>query len=769
MPLPLPNLDTRRWADLAAEGRSQIPLHAPAWTDHNASDPGITFIELFAWLVEADIFRSNRVLPRHREAFLRLLDFAPDPPRAARVMLDVAAHPGQPVVRLPAGLQWRARAGGGALPFRTLAELHVVGASIAAVQVAGRGADLVDVTRAWRSGFAFTPWGDDPAVQADDPDSQPALYVGFDAQVPAGVPLSLGFAFDGEHAGIDERVRIAAEASVSPSALPAHHAVRTCWDCFDGSTWRVLDAAAINDDTRGFTLDGTVVVSLPVATAAATLGAVQAPLHYLRCRLVAGPPDAAPAILALTSNACGAQQVRALEGTFTIRRAVRPADGQEPQPGLRGRLAMTLDAAGAITRLSFTADGDGIVATVLDYRRATASAEGSLTVDVALLGRGSGLPGQTLTLPHAPAAAGVARLWTIEGESTREWTPRPDLAASRRTDADFVLDAASGRITFGDGERGAVVPAVAAVLAACDTTAAGDGNVPAGAVWEWSTADAAWNHAVLGGDPTAVAGSLGEVANRRAAAGGADAEDPETAAGRAAESLWAHERLLGLASVDAPATLDCQPREQVLGAAPPQRASTLADHERLALGVPGTQVARARAWALLDPALPGVSAPGTVTVVVVPWLPRGRPQAGPGLLAAVRRHLDRRRLVGTRLRVVGPQYREVTVRASVALRDGARSERVHEQVLASLQRFLDPLQGGPDGRGWPFGRDVYRSEILELIDRTSGVDYVVELSLQGDTGEPLCGNLCVGPLQLVVSGMHEVVIVGAGGASYGSA
>jgi hypothetical protein len=42
MPIPLPNLDDRRWADLVEEGRALIPLYASEdWTDHNVHDPGI--------------------------------------------------------------------------------------------------------------------------------------------------------------------------------------------------------------------------------------------------------------------------------------------------------------------------------------------------------------------------------------------------------------------------------------------------------------------------------------------------------------------------------------------------------------------------------------------------------------------------------------------------------------------------------------------------------------------------------------------------------
>jgi hypothetical protein len=66
MPLPLPNLDTRRWADLVQEGRALVPRYAPEWTDHNAHDPGITLMELLAWLAEMNIYRLNQIPPRHR-------------------------------------------------------------------------------------------------------------------------------------------------------------------------------------------------------------------------------------------------------------------------------------------------------------------------------------------------------------------------------------------------------------------------------------------------------------------------------------------------------------------------------------------------------------------------------------------------------------------------------------------------------------------------------------------------------------------------------
>jgi len=52
MPLPDPQLDDRRFQDLVNEAKSLIPRYCPEWTDHNVSDPGVTLIELFAWMTD---------------------------------------------------------------------------------------------------------------------------------------------------------------------------------------------------------------------------------------------------------------------------------------------------------------------------------------------------------------------------------------------------------------------------------------------------------------------------------------------------------------------------------------------------------------------------------------------------------------------------------------------------------------------------------------------------------------------------------------------
>ena len=61
MPIKPPNLDDRRYDDIVREARALIPQYTPEWTNLGDADPGITLVQLFAWMTEMTIFRLNRV------------------------------------------------------------------------------------------------------------------------------------------------------------------------------------------------------------------------------------------------------------------------------------------------------------------------------------------------------------------------------------------------------------------------------------------------------------------------------------------------------------------------------------------------------------------------------------------------------------------------------------------------------------------------------------------------------------------------------------
>jgi|GEM_PF-164912 predicted phage baseplate assembly protein len=71
--LPKSNLDDRTFNDLVQECLLRIPRYCPEWTNHNPSDPGITLVEMFAWLTDQMLYRFNQVPRRYYVAFLELL------------------------------------------------------------------------------------------------------------------------------------------------------------------------------------------------------------------------------------------------------------------------------------------------------------------------------------------------------------------------------------------------------------------------------------------------------------------------------------------------------------------------------------------------------------------------------------------------------------------------------------------------------------------------------------------------------------------------
>lgn len=88
MSLPSPNLDDRRFQQLVDEAKRYVQQRSPEWTDHNVSDPGVTLIETFAYMVDQLLYRLNRVPDRNYSAFLDLLGVQLFPPTVARADVD---------------------------------------------------------------------------------------------------------------------------------------------------------------------------------------------------------------------------------------------------------------------------------------------------------------------------------------------------------------------------------------------------------------------------------------------------------------------------------------------------------------------------------------------------------------------------------------------------------------------------------------------------------------------------------------------------------
>ena len=291
------------------------------------------------------------------------------------------------------------------------------------------------------------------------------------------------------------------------------------------------------------------------------------------------------------------------------------------------------------------------------------------------------------------------------------WTSVADWVGVGPDERVFRVDRARGELVFGDGLSGRVPRLATDGRAAASYSLGGGtaGNLGRGGSWSQDAG------AAVGRNPVA-------------AEGGAEAEPIDVARQRGADALTV-----------------------------PDRIVTADDAEQLALGTDGVAVERAHVRTGHHPGFPCVTLPAALSVVVLPTVDRDGPVAGweraprpdEGLLSAVRTRLEGARLMGQEVFVEAPVYRELRVRMTLTRSAGAGT--VQERVVEALTRYLDPLRGGPDEEGWPFGGTVRPSELVGVASRAVGPEVsVTTLAVALDDGELTdCAELAIGPGELV--------------------
>lgn len=212
-----PDLFQRRFQDFMAVGRSRLASLAPEWTDHNAHDPGITLMELLAWVAEAQLYGLSRLRRDERAAYAALLEIAPTGTQGASGLLwPDTRDPSSPARTFSKSLALGTQAVVNVLDaedptFRPTGPLLFVPWSITKVEARLADGRRLDHTLAnQRGGPAFLPLGDDPGardVLAITFKSREAL----NAVRVHGAPLSIGFRVAGAAAGTPRRMGPPAE------------------------------------------------------------------------------------------------------------------------------------------------------------------------------------------------------------------------------------------------------------------------------------------------------------------------------------------------------------------------------------------------------------------------------------------------------------------------------------------------------------------------------------------------------------------------------
>lgn len=667
MALAAPKLDDRNFQDIVDEAKKRIPHYCKEWTDHNVSDPGVTLIELFAWMTDIILYRMNQMPDLHYIKFMEMLGIKlQEPvPASAPVTFYLSAPHETPVV-IPGGTQ--------VATTQTETEPSIVFTSDHSFRVeppvlkgiisrvaSGSGAEKQyrsHNVRRLEAGFeGFEAFSSVP--QTND-----ALYFGFENDLSMHV---LGLEMDHDPAG---------GAGIDPTMPPY------VWEASSGDRedrWTVCDVET--DSTKGLNVSGMLQVHLPKM---GRYSINKKSLYWVRVRI----KDISPA---------------------------EENDGMRPYQVSPKLLKVTAASWGG-----------------------TVPATHASIIKNEFLGRSDGSAGQRFQLQQTPILKrkeGEHLVVQVEGEPAQQWTEVNDFADSGANDRHFVLDSVTGELRLGPAVRqqdgtiklyGAIPARGANLLFRRYRNGGGEeGNVQAG---------------ILNTLKTSIP-YITRVGNRQPAWGGMDAESLESAMTRAPALLRSRDR-----------------------------AVTESDFEFLARQALPAATSRVKCLQP-RPAEAGRVAPGQIYVLVIPRVMNPNHYIRPEELelddkqmTTLSEYLDERRLLTTRLDIRAPAYRWVSVSAELREAPGFSREEVEAEVLSRLYRYLNPLVGGPKGEGWPFGRDLFVSDVYQSLQGTPNVQFIrsVTMYLAGEDGAPEgkpVENVEVVSHGVIASGIHRVEFV----------
>lgn len=267
MGLEAPRLDDRSFQDIVNEARARIALYAPEWTDHNLSDPGITLIELFAWMTDIILYRLNRVPDKHFVKFMELvgMNLMEATPARADVTFWLTA-PQTTTFVVPSGTE--------VATTRTESESAIIFSSDGRMEIKVAELNYVLTSYEDENDYVFrrhniravTEGVSSFSIFASDPiKTGDALYLGFEGDLSKHL------------LGIDFQVQTAEGAGINPLEAPPY-----IWEVLsaDGeSEWRAVEIDL--DNTKGLNVDGQIRLHLPEMRRS-NRGELNA--YWLRCR-----------------------------------------------------------------------------------------------------------------------------------------------------------------------------------------------------------------------------------------------------------------------------------------------------------------------------------------------------------------------------------------------------------------------------------------------------------------------------------------------------
>ena len=666
--LPIPILDDERFQEIAEQARSMIPRLAPDWTDFNHHDPGITFLELFAFLKESQQYHLDQIGPRNRQKYLKLLGVARQHRLPARTNVIVSGEGGI----LPAGVRLLA----GEIPFETLRPVRLSRSKLS-------GGFTWDGQR--RNDFSAGPDAASGKVRLEvfgrEPRPGAVWYLRFRGEwVPEeSMHLYLWLSQDWPVR------RNPGEEGVVPLA-------QLSWEALGPEGWSPVEV--LHDETRGLLYSGEVALQAkeklcPAEQSGEEERALLGDGFWIRVRLVSGAYDVPPVVVGISDEMLPAVQRETMaacvrlpiaEGKVT-EGSLLSAEGEYElyrlgEDGFWYRMENTARESG-LEYTSFFLNGREEGETLLLTWRKSFERDRHLAV-------GDGFPHQSYQLAQKGQIYESFQLLAAEPDRPGAWSlweRVEDFDASSPEDRHYLLDEETGVVQFGDCIHG-LAPEGEILIASQAVTLGPDGDVKAGRVQSIHPED------------LALCG-LGEedllIWNPDDAAGGQERESME-------EGFQRCRRLLRRTD----------------------RAVTYDDYERLVRQTPGLMISNCKAVPVTRlPRQDGSLDENCVTVVVEPYSLHQERTLSPAYRENILRYLEGRRMLGTKVSLLSPEYVGITIYAEIL------SQPHYVDARARIQAAVDAFFC----QGWEFGTPVRYSVLYGIIDTLDCVQGIESLTI----------------------------------------
>lgn len=442
--LPLPNLDNENFEDIFLDARRQIPGITSEWTDFNYHDPGITLLQLLAWLKEMQQFYIDGIGDVHRLKYLKLLNYSPYKTKSAAANVSISGINND--IQLLKGMKFSANG----IIFEASRNHMLLGNAIKCMQYV-KGSRYVDISHVIDGNGAV---GISEYMFGQKPACGDSFMIGFEKELPVAET-------------IDIYAQLFYEKSVSRN--PVNNEVYPLavlkWEYWSEGEWREIILQ--RDETYGFIKDGFIQLAIDSKMTEEVFGGCCQKLYWIRCTILKCNYDLAPRLANLTINMVEVSQrdtkceiLNIANGLLDNTYLSLYGGNNEIQiscgRGLWEKYEGTLKASAEdhVHKQSFLEDIQNNSRN--DMRIICRSGEEAGYI----IGSSTGYPAQNFDIPFENILEDDIRIQVGIFEDSRilwqDWTRTEDLLTRSMEDQCFELDLKNNIIKFGDGMHGAI-------------------------------------------------------------------------------------------------------------------------------------------------------------------------------------------------------------------------------------------------------------------------------------------------------------------------